>query len=274
MMIEPSDEWALVTGASQGLGREFAIALAIRGVNLVLAARSKEPMRELAGRLHRQYGVQVLVEVIDLAVADSAATLLARLDQRKIEVSILINNAAVGLGQAFIDQPPDRLRAMLQLDVVTTTELAQAFGKRMVARAHGHILLIAGIAAYQPTPILSVYGAAKAFVLSLGEALHVELGPKVNVTVLSPGFMNTNFSNAAGYRPPAWARRTRLSPVKVANIGLAAMFAGKTSVIAGSINRLLALFGRFLWRHRQQRSSFGWRICPSVTRATGGVTLE
>jgi short-subunit dehydrogenase len=181
---------------------------------------------------------------------------MRRLDQRQIEVDILVNNAAIGLSSTFVDQPPDHLRAMLQLNVVTFTELAQVFGKRMVARGRGHILLVAGIAAYQPTPILSVYGAGKAFVLSLGEALHVELGSKVNVTVLSPGFMDTDFSEAVGRRAPAWARRTRLSPVKVANIGLAALFAGKSSVIAGRINRVVAFFGRFLSRHRQAKMAF------------------
>ena len=255
-MSETTTDWALVTGASSGLGKELAIALAIRGINLVLAARRAEPMRQLAARLSRQYGVEVLVEAIDLAAADSAATLLRRLDQQHIEVDILVNNAAIGLNSAFIDQPPDHLRAMLQLNVVTFTELAQVFGKRMVARGRGHILLVAGTAAYQPTPILSVYGAAKAFVLSLGEALHVELGSLVNVTVLSPGFMDTDFSEAVGNRAPAWARRTRLSPVKVANIGLAAMFAGKPSVIAGRINRVVAFFGRFLSRHRQAKMVF------------------
>jgi len=260
-MADRGADWALVTGASSGLGRELAIALAVRGINLVLAARREEPMRQLAARLTRQYGVEVLVEAIDLATPDSAATLLGRLDQRHIEVDILINNAAIGLSSAFVDQPSDHLRAMLQLNVVTFTELAQVVGKRMVARGRGHILLVAGTAAYQPTPILSVYGAAKAFVLSLGEALHVELGSQVNVTVLSPGFMDTDFSDAVGYRAPAWARRTRLSPVKVANIGLAAMFAGKPSVIAGRINRVVAFFGRFLSRHRQAKMVFRQSSC-------------
>jgi short-subunit dehydrogenase len=255
-MSDPRTDWALVTGASSGLGRELAIALAIRGVNLVLAARREEPMRQLAARLTRQYGVEVLVEAIDLAAPDSAATLLHQLDQRHIEVDILVNNAAVGMSSTFVDQPSDHLRAMLQLNVVTFTELAQVFGKRMVARGRGHILLVAGTAAYQPTPILSVYGAAKAFVLSLGEALHVELGSQVNVTVLSPGFMDTDFSEAVGHSAPAWARRNRLSPVKVANIGLAAMFAGKSSVIAGRINRVMAFFGRFLSRHHQAKMVF------------------
>src|ERR1700722_11280147 len=128
-MNDPGTDWALVTGASSGLGRELAIALAIRGVNLVLAARREEPMQQLAARLTRQYGVQVLVEAIDLATPDSAAALLRRLDERHVEVDILVNNAASGLSSAFVDQSPEDLRAMLQLNVVTFTELAQVFGK-------------------------------------------------------------------------------------------------------------------------------------------------
>lgn len=143
-----------------------------------------------------------MVKAVDLAEPDSAAALQLRLDNREIEPSILVNNAGFGLSSAFLDQDPQRLRAMLQLDIVTLTELTQVFGKRMAGRGRGHILLVASLAACQPTPLLAAYGAAKAFVLSFGEALHAELAPKVSVTVLSPGLMDTGFFEVSGYPQP------------------------------------------------------------------------
>ena len=248
-MAQPATRWALITGASSGLGVALATALAARRINLILVARRELPMQQLARQLIQQHGIEVVVEAIDLSQTDSAAALQRRLDERKIQPDILINNAAFGLSSAFIDQDPDRLREMLQLDVMTLTELTQIFGRRMVDRGYGHILLVASMAAYQPTPILAAYGAAKAYVLSLGESLHVELAPKVGVTVLSPGFMDTGFADVSGFRASASVRRTMLSPATVAEIGLEAMFAGKPSVIAGRLNRVMAFATRFLSRH-------------------------
>jgi len=248
-MVRSIAQWALVTGASSGLGIEIATALAARRINLVLTARREEPMQQLAAQLRRRFDVEVTVEAIDLSEPDSAATLQRRLDTRGVDPDILINNAAFGLSSAFVDHDPARLRQMLQLDVIAVTELAHVFGKRMVTKGRGHMLLVASMAAYQPTPILAAYGAAKAFVLSFGEALHAELAPSVTVTVLSPGLMDTGFFEVSGYRPPASMRRTMLSPAKVAEIGLGAMFAGKSSVIAGRLNGFMALSSRFVPRH-------------------------
>ncbi len=252
-MNRSSEQWALVTGASSGLGAQFATALAARRINLVLAARREEPMQQLAAQLRQRHGVEIVIEAIDLGQTNSAVMLQCRLAKREIEPNILINNAAFGLNSAFVDHDPDRLRAMLQLDVLAVTELTYVFGKRMAARGNGRILLVASLAAYQPTPILAAYAAAKAFVLSLGEALHVELAPKVGVTVLSPGLMDTGFFDVADYRPPASFRRTMLSPVKVAEIGLNALFAGRSSVIAGRLNRIMAFSTRLISRRFQAK---------------------
>ncbi len=252
-MVQTGRQWALVTGASGGLGKEFAIALAAGKCNLVLAARREEPMQQLAAQLKQQHGVEVVVEVIDLARPESAATLEQRLDERGIEPGILINNAAFGLNGAFVDHNPERLREMLQLDVMALTELTYRFGKRMVNQGRGHILLVASLAAFQPTPILAAYGAAKAFVLSFGQALHVELAPKVGVTVLSPGLMETGFFGVSGYQPTASLRRTMLSPATVAAIGLRAMFAGRPTVVAGRLNNVMAFITRFTSRHFQAK---------------------
>jgi short-subunit dehydrogenase len=250
-MSQSEAPWALVTGASSGLGVELARGLAARSINLILVARREAPMRELAASLEQRWGVRVDVEVLDLAQPGSALTLQHRLELRAIEPEILINNAGCGLAGPFVEQDPERVRAMLQLDIATLTELTLVFGRRMAARGKGLILLVGSTAAYQPTPMTAAYGASKAFVLSLGEALHVELAPRVGVTVLSPGLMDTAFATVSGYEPPASVRRTVLTPEEVARIGLAALFARRSSVVPGRLNKLLAFCTRLMPRHLQ-----------------------
>ena len=251
-----SNEWALVTGASSGLGKEFARSLAFRNCNLVLVARREEPMQSLAAELRQEHAVEVIVEPIDLSSAGSPQALQSRLDERRIEPAILINNAAFGLGAEFLTQDVERVREMLSLDVLTLTELTHLFGKRMAARGRGHILLVASLAAYQPDPLLAAYGAAKHFVLALGVALHVELAPRVTVTVVSPGLMDTEFNEVSGFRPSAALRPSIVSPAKVAEAGLKAMFAGKSSVVVGKLNRLTAFSSRFTSRHLQAKLTY------------------
>lgn len=235
---------ALITGASSGLGVAFAHELATRGHDLILTARSAGPMERLADGLRRRHGIEVAVEALDLSQTGSADVLVARLDARGLAPDVLINNAGFGLGGEFLAHDPDRLRAMLQLDIVSLTELSQRLGQRMQARGRGHILLVGSMASFQPDPLLAAYGASKAYVLSLGEALHVELGPGVGVTVLSPGLMDTGFNAASGFEPTAAMRRTVLSTEDVARIGIDALFAGRSNVIAGRLNRLMALASR------------------------------
>ena len=254
--MQTLNEWAVVTGASSGLGVEFARALALRRCNLVLVARREEPMQALAAELREQHAVEVVVEATDLSAAGSPRDLQQRLDERKIEPSILVNNAAFGLSGEFLMQDMDRLHEMLNLDIVTLTELTHLFGKRMAARGRGHMLLVASLAAYQPDPLLAAYGAAKHFVLALGVALHVEMAPKVIVTVVSPGLMDTGFNEVSGFRPKASLKPSIVSPAKVAEAGLKAMFAGKSSVIVGKLNRLTAFSNRFTSRHLQAKLTY------------------
>ena len=250
-------KWALVTGASGGLGVELARQLAERGNNLVLAARSEAQMQQLAGELREHHGVDIIVEPIDLSVLGSASVLRDRLDSHGIDIDILVNNAGFGLKSAFVEQDPERLGAMLHLDIVTLTELSHIYGRRMAARAAGHILLVGSMAAFQPIPLMAAYAAAKAYVLSFGEALHVELAPYVVVTVLSPGLMATGFNEASGYETPASLKRMELLPTKVATIGLDALFAGKSGTIAGKLNKMMAFSSRLLPRHFAAKSSYG-----------------
>uniref|UniRef100_B0T3R2 Short-chain dehydrogenase/reductase SDR n=1 Tax=Caulobacter sp. (strain K31) TaxID=366602 RepID=B0T3R2_CAUSK len=251
-MAKPKS-WALVTGASSGLGAEFARQLAARGYGLVLTARRKEPMQQLAEALGQEHRVDVLVEPLDLGVPGASVALQARLAARGVQIDVLINNAGFGLFGRFAAQDPDRLRQMLQVDILAMTELTHVFAQTMSHRGRGHILLVASMAAYQPTPLYAAYGAAKAYVLSLGEALHVELGPTVGVTVLSPGLMDTGFLDVAGQAPSAAMKRNMIEPTDAVKLGLDALFAGKSSIITGAVNRLAVFLNRLTSRNLQAK---------------------
>lgn len=250
-------KWALVTGASSGLGKEFAEALAERGANLVLVARRVEPMRVLAQAIEARHGVQTRVVGADLGAPGAADVLKQTLDEQGVAVDILINNAGMGVVGDFIDQPPQNLRDMLHLNVVGLTELTQVFALPMKARGHGHILLLASIVAFQPYPSYAAYAASKAYVLSLGEALHTELAPHgVVVSVLSPGITDTEFFSAAGTEPNAMMRRLMMAPRPVVDIGLATLFKGDSAVVAGALNRVIAFVSRLFPRQMLSRVTY------------------
>jgi hypothetical protein len=196
-------------------------------------------MREFARQLTDEYGIQVMVEPLDLARTCGAEELVARLDARGVSAAVLVNNAGFGLSQQFTAHDPERLRAMLQLNVTSLTELTHLIGRRMARGNGGHILLVASLAAYAPAPLLAAYAASKAYILSLGEALNIEMAPKVGVTVLSPGLMDTGFNAASGYETPKALQRLVLPTQEVATIGLDALFSGKSSVVPGNRNRLM-----------------------------------
>ena len=243
-----SRDVALVTGASSGLGIAFAEQLARRGYDLVLTARGADAMEALAERIRDSHGVDVAVQPADLSKPEGARELTETLDARGLSPLVVVNNAGLGLNERFAEQDPDRLSSMLQLNILALTELTRFYGQRMMATDGGHILLVASLAAYMPAPLMAAYAASKAYVLSLGEALHVELAPKVGVTVLSPGYMETGFDAASGFQPTPATRRTALSPGKVAGIGLDALFKNRSSVVAGSANKIAAAVGKLLPR--------------------------
>jgi hypothetical protein len=205
-------------------------------------------MERLADELRKQNKVDVLVQPIDLTSAGTVAALAERLDELDLVPDILVNNAAFGLSGRFLDQDPQRIREMLQLDILSLVELTHTFARRMVERNGGNILLVGSLAAYQPDPLLAAYGAAKAFVLSFGEALHVELAPKVGVTVVSPGLMETEFFQVAGYQPKESLKRSMMPASEVAEAGVKAMLSGKSSTVVGRLNKLGAFMSTMLPR--------------------------
>lgn len=247
--METNRKTALITGASAGLGVAFAEQLAARGYDIALTARSQAPMEKIAAELSHKYEVTATVHPQDLSEAGSARDLVAQLSNQGIMPDVLINNAAFGLSGPFVDYAPERLTAMLQLNMVSLTELTLLLGRQMSRGNGGRILLVSSGAAYQPTPMIAGYGATKAYILSLGVALNVELAPKVSVTVVSPGPMDTGFNAVSGYELPPSFQRMAVPVHDVAKVGLDALFAGRPSVIPGRMNQLGALTGRLLSRH-------------------------
>jgi hypothetical protein len=246
--------WALVTGASGGLGAEFAQLLAERGCNLVLVARSAEALTVLAETLARAHGVAVHVEVLDLALPDAAAELKRRTDRQGLRIDVLINNAGVGVHGDFAGADPQRLQQMLDLNVSALTRLARLYGEDMRRRGRGHMLLVSSLLGFMASPVYAAYAATKAYVLSLGEALHDELAPHgVTVTVLAPGLTDTAFTRTAGHKVSATLALMLMKPRPVAEAGLRALEAGRACVVPGFMNKLSAWSTRFTPRGVHRR---------------------
>jgi uncharacterized protein len=239
---------ALVTGASAGIGAELARELARHGHDLVLTARSVAPMEALAEEL-REIGAEATIIPVDLSKPGGAATLAHDVAIRGLTVDVLINNAGLGALGRFERVDPGRIGEIVQVNIVALTELTRLLLPGMIARRRGRIMMVASVAAFQPGPRMAVYFASKAYVLSLGEALAHELrGTGVSVTVLCPGATATNFFAVAGADNAMIAGRLRrmMDADSVARLGYRALAAGQPVIVTGWVNRLLALFGRFV----------------------------
>ena len=228
---------------------EFARLLAARKHPLVLVARREQNLRALAQELEAAHGVQTRVIVSDLAQTGAAAELWGEVEAAALPISILVNNAGFGDHGAFATMQRDRVSQMMQLNMVALAELTHLALPAMLERKQGHILNIASTAAFQPGPFMAVYFATKAFVLSFTEALWSELeGTGVSATTLCPGPTESEFFRAANMASSKMAKRRLPTSREVAELGLRAMFAGKTTVVHGVANRIGATMGRFVPR--------------------------
>jgi short-subunit dehydrogenase len=240
---------ALVTGASSGLGVAFARQLAAMGANLVITARRADNLAALARELEERHKIAVTVLPLDLSEPGAAEKLHAETEGKGHPVDILINNAGGGLHQHFADAPWEKLARQIQLNVVALTELTHLFVSAMRKRGAGHILNVASIGAYTPTPTYATYAAGKAFVRDFTEAIAYELrNTPVRVCCLCPGGTLTEFHQASGQTLPAAIRATFMTADRCAAIGLASLFGGRRNVISGLINKLSMFLLRFLPR--------------------------
>ncbi|WP_239987487.1 SDR family NAD(P)-dependent oxidoreductase [Sphingosinithalassobacter portus] len=237
---------ALVTGASAGLGICFAEALAARGHDLILTARRGERLEALATRLRDAHGVAVTVLPRDLSAPDGVATLIADIGRHRLSVELLINNAGFGLHGAFIDQSPDAIRQMIDLNCRAVAELCRALLPGMVQMRGGGIINVASVAGFVPGPWMAAYYASKAFVLSLTEALREEVrGKGVRIVALCPGATRTEFATVSGLSDSKAFQAAAGSAADVVAAGLRAWDRDKAICIPGAANRLAPLVVRF-----------------------------
>jgi uncharacterized protein len=237
---------ALITGASAGIGVEFAKRLAERGYDLILSARRRERLEELATRLRAEHGgVRVEVVVADLQDADAPAAIVAEVTRLGLSVDLLVNNAGFGTHGHFETLPPEREQGEIAVNVAALVALTHGFLPAMLERGHGGVINVASTAAFQPVPYMAVYAATKAFVRSFSEALHEEVRARgVRVIALCPGPTATEFFDTSVAPPRGPIRTVR----DVVTTGLRAYDAGTPVTIDGPSNKIVIGFSNVIPR--------------------------
>ncbi|WP_316848064.1 SDR family oxidoreductase [Pedobacter psychrodurus] len=247
-MSETKIKYAMVTGASKGIGKSMAIALAKRKINLLLIARSVDELSALQSDIKNQYSVEVEVLSIDLSQPQAPKDVLNWVLTNDYEISILINNAGYGLWGKFGELDLTAQLEMCQLNMVTVTSLCHLLLPILSKEKQAYILNVCSTAAYQAVPTLAIYSATKAFVLSFTRALRFELkdGP-VSVSCLSPGPVDTGFAHRAGLDAfNKIAEKFNMRPDEVAETALKGMFAKKSEIIPGFTNIISVYANRIL----------------------------
>lgn len=241
---------ALVTGASGGIGEELARQLAARGHDLVLVARSTRKLQSLADELATKHSITAHVLIADLGHAGAGHEITAELAAKGLDIDVLVNNAGFAdFGEMWKADAP-KLDSMIALNMAVLTELMHDLIPSMVSRGHGRVMNVASTAAFFPGPLMGVYYATKAYVLSLSEATHEELkGTGVTVTALCPGPTQSGFQAAAAMESSKLVKGRNMPTAQhVAELGVAAMLKGKPVAVIGGKNKLSVLSPRFLPR--------------------------
>lgn len=244
-----SGRTALVTGASMGIGYELAKLLAKDGFNLVLVARSRERLKTIARALQNTAGIKAYTIASDLSEPGAASRIHRALKQESIQVDVLVNNAGFGSYGEFARTRPEVMTEMVQVNVGAVVHLTRLLLPEMLDRRRGRILIVASLAGFQPGPLMAVYYATKAFLISFSEALQEELrGTGVSVTVMCPGPTRTNFGRRARMLSSRlFSGRTLrvMEAAPVARHGYRAMLAGRMFSVPGIGNKALMLASKF-----------------------------
>lgn len=243
--------YALITGATSGIGYEIACKLAERGYSLIITARNFERLSEIKLELEQKFLVDVRIFAVDLTKIDAVTSLYNFACDNNLDVDILINNAGFGLLGAFNETDWEKESNMINLNITALTHLTKLFVPKFIAKSKGKILNVASTASYCPGPYMSVYFATKAYVLSLSHALAAELKDYgITVTALCPGPTYTNFARTANaVDSNLFKLRKVATSEEVAEYGLKLLFNGRRVGIHGFINRMGVIFGKFFPLH-------------------------
>jgi len=247
---EPSST-CLVTGASSGIGAEIARGLARRGLGVTLVARREERLRELAGELEDEYSVRAETVAADVSDPKHRERLVREVDERGLDVEVLVNNAGFGSGGKFFRLDAEKEASMIRTNVEAVIALSGIYLPRMVERGRGAVLNTASLIAFQPVPYQATYGATKAAVLSFTQAVHEELrGTDVTITAVAPGPVRTEFGEQGGFggaddKIPGWFW---LDADDVAEAAIKGLESGDRVVVPGMINQAAAYGGHYIPR--------------------------
>lgn len=264
--LTENNRWALVTGASGGVGKEIAKILAKKGWNLVLVARSESKLFNLKNELIDNYKIDVNVFSIDLALEDSAKKIFDFCKENSIVVDLLINNAGCGLFGSSVELG-EKVLPMLNLNIIALTQMCAIFGKQMQENKSGSILNIGSIAGNQPTPMFASYAASKSYVLNYSLALRHELSKYgVNVTCVQPGYIRTEFDANCGIQSEKYKKfsyNNGMTAEAVAKVAVKSVFKKRSYVRAGFTNKIVAFFSGLI-----PKNFLAWTLSKSISSLT------
>src|SRR6202795_5049923 len=229
--------WALVTGASSGIGKEFARQIAASGINIVLVARREDLLKEVGGEFRKRYGMEHRVVVLDVSREDFIGQLASATDD--LDIGLVVSNAGTGNPGEFLKHDRQLLRETLRLNTMAHLDIAHYFGAKLAKRGRGGLIRAGAMGAENGVPCMANDGAAKAYVHSLGEALHYEFKPRgVYVTVLAAGITNTAVLEKFGLDPKTMPMKP-MSVEQCVSEGLSGLLKNRSRIVPGRLNRIL-----------------------------------
>lgn len=249
--------YALVTGATSGIGLEIALNFARDGINLILVARTENKLIEIKEKIESEYGIEVLILAKDLTREEAPDEIYEEVEKRGIRVDFLINNAGFGSFGRLKDTDYETEKDLVKLNVLSLLQMNKLFVPLMAARHYGYVMNVASLAAFMPGPVMANYYASKAYVLSLSEAMHEELKQDgIKVTALCPGPVRTNFQERAQLQKTDTAKSFIMEAKKVADVGYLALFRGKAVVVPGTFEKMVPVITKLMPRCLVRKVSF------------------